>query len=101
LAAALEELGMQAVWQGQAQHGVQLLGAAAMLHQAMGAPARPADRPAIEGALAAARAALSDAAFTGAWAAGQTRPMEQIVAHVLATPAEEYAARTVGGGRPG
>jgi tetratricopeptide (TPR) repeat protein len=83
VAAALEELGVQAVRQGQAQHGVHLLGAAAIIHQAMGAPARLADRPAIEGALAAARTALSNPAFTGAWVAGQTLPVEQIVAHAV------------------
>jgi non-specific serine/threonine protein kinase len=80
VAAALEELGVQAVRVGQAQHGVPLLAAAAALRQAMGAPVRPADWPAMEDALAAARTALSDAAFTTAWAAGETLPLEQIVA---------------------
>jgi hypothetical protein len=86
VAAALEELGVQAVRQGHAQHGVPFLAVAATLRETMGAPVRPADRPALEGALAAARAALGAAAFTGAWAAGQTLPVEQIVAHALADP---------------
>jgi ATP/maltotriose-dependent transcriptional regulator MalT len=88
LVAAVEELGVQAVGQGHAHHGVHLLGAAEAMRQTMGTPVRPADRPAVEGALAAARAALSDIAFAGAWAAGQTLPIEQIVAHALAAPKE-------------
>ena len=43
-AAALEELGMLSVRQGPAQHGVRLLGGAAMLRQAMGTPVRQPDR---------------------------------------------------------
>jgi hypothetical protein len=82
VAAALEVLGMQAVRQKHEQHGVQLLAAAAALRQAIGAPARSADRSAIEGALAAGRAALGDAAHAEAWSAGETVPLEQIVAHV-------------------
>jgi non-specific serine/threonine protein kinase len=79
VAAASEESGVQAVREGHAQHGVHLLAAAATLRRTMGAPVRPADRPALEGALATARAVLDDAAFTNAWATGQTLPLEQIV----------------------
>jgi non-specific serine/threonine protein kinase len=87
--AAVDALGVLATQQGQVQHGVRLLAAAAQLHQEMGAPARPADRPALEGALAAARTALGEAAFTAAWAAGQTLPLEQVVAHALAAAVDE------------
>jgi tetratricopeptide (TPR) repeat protein len=87
MAAALDELGVQAVRQGQAEHGVHLLGAAAALRQAMGTPVRPADRPAIEAALAAAHASLGEIAFNDAWAAGQRLPVEQVVADALAGPA--------------
>jgi tetratricopeptide (TPR) repeat protein len=83
VAAAVEELGAQEVGQGQAQRATELLAAAAKLRQAMGAPARPADRTVLENALVAARAALGDAAFTGAWAIGETLPLEQIIARVL------------------
>ncbi len=91
VAAALEGLGVQAVSQGQAQHAAQILGAATRLRQSMGAPVRPADRPALDGALAAARASLRNAAFAGAWATGQTLPLEQIVALALAGPEETTA----------
>jgi hypothetical protein len=80
VAAALEALGAQAVRQVRVPHGVHLLAAASRLRQAMGVPVRPADRPAIEDVLAAARTALGDTAFTNAWAAGETLPLEQIVA---------------------
>jgi tetratricopeptide (TPR) repeat protein len=86
VAAALEELGVQAVGQGQAEHGVHLLAAAAALRTAMGAPVRPADRPALDRTLAAAHLTLGDAAFTGAWATGQNLPLEQVVAHAQAAP---------------
>jgi non-specific serine/threonine protein kinase len=81
VAAALEELGMLTVRQKHEQHGVQLLAAAAALRQAMGTPIRPADRSALEGALAAARTSVGSSAFADAWVAGETLPLEQIVAH--------------------
>src|SRR2546423_723430 len=81
---ALEEMAVQAVRQGQEQHSVHLLGAAALLRRTMGAPVRLADRPAIAGALAAARASLGDRPFDEAWAAGHTRPVEHSVAQSVA-----------------
>jgi hypothetical protein len=86
VAAALEELGVQVVRQGQAQHGVLLLVAAVALRQAMGTPVRPADRPAVEAALASARATLDDGTFADAWSAGQALPLEQVVTRALAGP---------------
>ena len=82
--AALGELGVLAVGQGQARQGARLLGAAARMRQEMGTPVRPADRTAIEGALAAARTSLGDAAFADAWSAGQTLSVEQLVAQAAA-----------------
>jgi non-specific serine/threonine protein kinase len=73
VAAALEELAVQAVRQGKPQDGVHCLASAAALRQSMGAPIRPADAPAVKDALATARASLDDATFTDAWAEGQTR----------------------------
>jgi WD40 repeat protein/predicted ATPase len=84
VAASLEELGVQTVRHGQDWHGVRLLAAGAALRQAMGTPVRPADRPAIERALADARASLGDVAFDQVWAAGQALPVDQIVAHEVA-----------------
>jgi non-specific serine/threonine protein kinase len=84
VAAALEELGMQAVRQGQELHGILLLSGAAALRQAMGTPVRPADRHTLEDALAATRATLGSLSFADAWATGQTLLTEQIVARVIA-----------------
>jgi hypothetical protein len=78
-AAALEGLGVKAVGHGQTQQGVQLLGAAARLRQAMGAPVQPADRPALEGVQTAARPALGDAAYAEAWGAEESLLLERIV----------------------
>ncbi len=91
VAAALDALGVLAVGQGALRQGVRLLAAAARLRAAMGTPVRPADRPAVEGALAAARASLGDATFTDAWAAGQALPVEQLVVHAVAIPEDDGA----------
>jgi ATP/maltotriose-dependent transcriptional regulator MalT len=91
VAAALEEVGMLAVRQGQTQHGASLLAATAVLRRAMGTPVRPAHRPALEAALAVARSALSDTAFASAWAVGEALPLEQSVAHAVAGPPDEPA----------
>jgi len=91
VAAALDALGVLAVRQGQVRHGVYLLGVVARMRQTMGAPVQPADRPMIEGALAAARAPLGDATFTDAWAAGQALPVEQLVVHAVAIPEDDVA----------
>jgi WD40 repeat protein/predicted ATPase len=86
VAASLEEIGVQAVGQGYAQHGVPLLAAAATLRQVMGAPPRPVDRPGMEAALAAARMALGLDIFDQVWAAGQALPLEQAIGRALAGP---------------
>ncbi len=92
VAAALDALGVQDARQGEAQRAVHFLGAAATLRHTMGTPVPPADQPAIEGALAAARASLDDATFTDAWAAGQTLPVEQLIAQATAAPEDGVVA---------
>jgi non-specific serine/threonine protein kinase len=87
VAAALEELGAQAVQHGQARHGAHLLAAAARLREVMGAPVRPADRRALEDALATAEVTLGATAYADAWSAGQALPLEQIVARAGDEPA--------------
>jgi hypothetical protein len=59
---------------------VYLLAAAAALRQALGTPVRPADRRAIEGALATAEVTLGAPAYAAAWTLGQALPLAQIVA---------------------
>jgi hypothetical protein len=82
VALALEELGVQAVRQGRAEHGVQLLSASALVRRDSGTPIRTADRSAVEDALAVAYAALGDVTYADAQASGQAWPLEHIVAHL-------------------
>jgi tetratricopeptide (TPR) repeat protein len=62
----------------------QLLGAAAALREALGAPLPAAERPDYERALAAARNVAGPAAFAAAWKIGQAMPIEQVIGDVLA-----------------
>ena len=86
VAAALDEIGLQAVRKGHALHGVQILGAATALRGAMGTPVRPCDRPAREGSLATARVSLGETTFARAWGTGQSLPLDQLVARALSGP---------------
>jgi non-specific serine/threonine protein kinase len=91
-AAALEALAVLASRQLKAWQEVYLLSTAAWLRQTMGAPARPVDRPAIEAALAAGRAALGDDAYAAAWSIGQRQPVEQIITRISSLGASEDRA---------
>ena len=62
---------------------VRLLGAAAALRAAAGAPLWPADQPGYEGMVAAARTSLGAAVFAATWAAGRVLTLEQAVAEAL------------------
>jgi hypothetical protein len=66
-----------------ATRAARLGGAAQALRDAMGAPLTPADREAFAPVVAAARAALGDAAFTAGWEAGRGLPLEQAVREAL------------------
>jgi hypothetical protein len=57
-----------------------LLGAAAALRRAIGAPLPPSQRPCYERHLAAARATLPGETFTAAWDEGYATPLEEAVA---------------------
>ncbi len=87
--AVVEELGIQGIRQGKLRHGVELLGSAAALRRTMGAPVRPADRRAIEDALATARASLGAAVFADLWATGEALPVDQMVARAVAIPMDD------------
>jgi predicted ATPase/transcriptional regulator with XRE-family HTH domain len=78
-AAALEGLAGLEIARGQARRTIQLLAAASALRARMGTPVRPVDRPAVDRALAAARAALGADDFAAIWAEAEALPPEQIV----------------------
>jgi predicted ATPase len=65
------------------ERAVQLFGAAAALWDRLGLPLAPEYREEHERQVAAARAALGEAAFAAAWAAGQRLSLEQAVATAL------------------
>jgi non-specific serine/threonine protein kinase len=83
-ARSVEGLGVVAALRGEAEQGARLCGAAAALRAAIGVPLQSAGRAVVERAAAAARAALGDAEFTAAWAAGEALSFEEAVACALA-----------------
>lgn len=64
---------------------VKFLGAAAALRALLDAPLPAIEQSNVERLLGQARAASTEADFATAWAAGQTLPLEQVVAEALAT----------------
>jgi predicted ATPase/DNA-binding SARP family transcriptional activator len=83
LLAGLEGVARVAAACGEEERGVRLLGSAAAHRAALGAPLPPYLRRANEEALAAALAALGEAAFAAAWAAGQVLPLKEAVVVAL------------------
>jgi non-specific serine/threonine protein kinase len=110
---AVEAVGVVAVVLGQAARGARLLAAAAARRERTGLRFRVAEnQEALEQAVAAGRAALGDAAFATAWAAGRTLRPEQAVAEALSvagtplpppslglTPRETEILRLLAGGQ--
>jgi hypothetical protein len=85
IAEGLEDLAGVAVRQGRPAAAVRWLAAAAAVRETIGAPLPPVERPGHAAALAAARAALGEAAFAAAWQDGQTWALAEIVAEALGT----------------
>jgi hypothetical protein len=71
----LEGLGAMAVAEGRAERAARLLGAADALRQAMGTPLPAHEAADRNDAVAGASAALGEAAFRAAFAAGRTMPL--------------------------
>jgi tetratricopeptide (TPR) repeat protein len=83
IAGSLEGLGLVAASRGQPACAARLLAAGAAQSEASGIPVTIAQRESRERALADLRAALGEAAFAAAWAAGQALPVEQVIAEAL------------------
>jgi non-specific serine/threonine protein kinase len=77
--ADLEGLAAVTVAQGEPERAARLFGAGEGLRGAMGVPLHPADRAEHDRSVAAVRAALGEAAFAAAWAAGRAMTLEQAV----------------------
>lgn len=90
LAWCLEGLAGVAVTQGEMAHGARLFGAAASLHEFPAAHRDPSERAGYERNVMVARAALGEAAFAAAWAAGGAMTLEETIADALDdTPSAE------------
>ena len=83
IAACLIGLAAVADGQNQAERAAQLSGAAEALREQMGAPVSPVDRSWYDAAITHARAAIGDAGFAAAWAAGRAMSLEQAITQVL------------------
>jgi non-specific serine/threonine protein kinase len=79
------------VWD-QPERAARLLAAVAALDEVMGGATYPPERENQERTRAAAHAALGDAAFAAAWAAGRALPQEEAIAEALALDAKPAAS---------
>jgi non-specific serine/threonine protein kinase len=84
-AECLEGLAAVACAQAQPQRAARLLGTAAALREALGAPLPPADRASYERTVATARAHLNAAAFARVWEEGRAMVLDQAIAEALRT----------------
>jgi predicted ATPase/DNA-binding SARP family transcriptional activator len=91
IAEDLEALGKVVGALGQPERAARLMGAAAAVRDAIGAPHWPVDRAEYECCLAAVRSTLDEAAFAAAWAAGRALTLEQAVADALEEPGADPA----------
>lgn len=83
IAVCLEGLAAIQAQSHQYERAARLLGAAAALREAIGAPLAPADRPDHERTLAITRAALRQDAFAATWAEGSAMPAEDAAADAV------------------
>jgi non-specific serine/threonine protein kinase len=79
MAECLEGLAVVAGAQARFERAARLLGAAARLREAIGAPVHPVDRADHERTVAASEAALGAQAYAAAWQAGQTMLIEDVI----------------------
>ena len=82
-AQGLENLAATAAVAGQPGRAARLAGAAMTIRETISVPLSPANREDLEPELAAAQAALGEAAWEDAYAAGQALTMEQAIAEAL------------------
>jgi predicted ATPase/class 3 adenylate cyclase/Tfp pilus assembly protein PilF len=83
IAESLESLALLGVAQAQMEQVARLLGAAEALRKAIGAPRPTFERTEVDGASAATRTALGEAAFAAAWEEGRRMSLEEAVEYAL------------------
>ncbi|HEY2593935.1 MAG TPA: LuxR C-terminal-related transcriptional regulator [Chloroflexota bacterium] len=96
MAECLEGLAVVASGEGQPERAARLLGAAARLRQAIGAPVHPVDRADHERAVEASRSALGLAEYASAWESGQQLGVDEVIA-CAALPDTDAAAPSTAG----
>ncbi len=79
-----------------AERTARLYATAESIRAAIGAPLPPVDRPAYERDVAAAPAHLGEAAFSQAWAQGQTEPYQAVGAQIVEITADAVIPGTPG-----
>jgi hypothetical protein len=82
-AEGLEQLASTVGVAGQGERAARLLGAAAALREALGAPQPAQDRADMEQAVAAVRGALGEKTWVAAFEAGQALTLEEAIAEAL------------------
>jgi hypothetical protein len=93
IAAFLSHFGILAVHQGDHRRGARLLGGALTVDPLIERILTRDQAAEYNASRVAARAALTDEAFTAAWVEGQAMPTEQMVAYALAEKPTEYETR--------
>jgi predicted ATPase/class 3 adenylate cyclase len=68
---------------GDGEHAARLLGAAAAIRQAIGAPLPPSEQAETEAAVSAARSAIGEQEWATAFAAGRSLPLDQVLREAL------------------
>jgi predicted ATPase/class 3 adenylate cyclase len=83
IAHQLESFGYLALAHQDAARAGRLFAAAEALREATGIAMTPLERKEYDGAVAAVRAAVTESAFTSAWAQGRAMSMDQAIAYAL------------------
>ena len=100
VASCLAGLAGIAVLRGDPERATRLYGAADAARQAGGGVVEPTDRAVHDGGIAQAQAALGEAGYAAAWAAGRAQPTRQMIAEALAEhPSRPVAITRPSGGR--
>ncbi len=101
MAYGLEGLAGVAAAQGQPQRAARLFAVAQALRDTIRVPVPPFERVRYEQTLLSVQAALGEETFTALWTVGQTLPLDQTIADILAPlePATAHARATAGPSR--
>jgi non-specific serine/threonine protein kinase len=85
MAECLEGLAVGAASESQPARAARLLGAAARLREAIGAPVHPVDRADHERAVEVSRSALGAADYDAAWTSGEAMDLEDVIDYAVSS----------------